>query len=211
MKKLFTMLVLIATAALLAACNLLSSDDKDDPVNSMIQTDRDSYVTSFKHAVVSPQETFRFEIRFDIIAEYQNRTGQTVYLTNCLKGNMPGFNFVRNMAIVSAEDGLGTDEAQILRFSGGPPNTPCLPDFDPIKVEPGEVRADTIRVTSDLFSSEGKTSRGETSLDLEGKYRIVYSGGTCLKEDPFVRVPEECMFTDISQVPVSNVFEVHVE
>jgi len=211
MKKIFTIIALIATAALLAACNLLDSDDEDDPVQAMIQTDRDVYITSFKHDVVSPQEEFRFVIRFNIIAEYQNNTGQTVYLINCMRGQMPGFDFLRSMAIVHAENGTGTETANLFRFSGGPPSTSCRPGSEPVKVEPGEVRTDTIRVTSDRFSLEGQTSRGETSLDLEGEYQIVYSGSSCIREDSVFRVPEECMFTDISQIPVSNVFEVRVE
>jgi len=211
MKKVFIIIALFTTAALFAACNLLSSDSEDDPAQTMIQTDQDVYVTSFKHDVVSPQEEFRFVIRFNIIAEYQNNTGQTVYLTRCLGGQMPGFDISTNMAIVHAGNGLGTEEAHIFRLGGKLPNTSCFFNSKPVKVEPGEARTDTIRVTSARFSLEGQTSRGETSLDLEGKYRLVYSGGTCLDEDSPGRVARECMFTDISQVPMSNVFEVRVE
>ena len=211
MKKVFIIIALITTTALFAGCNLLSSDSEDDTVQTMIQTDQDVYVTTFKHDVVSPQNEYRFVIRFNIIAEYQNNTGQTVYFINCMRGQMPGFDFLRSMAIVHAENGTGTETANLFRFSGGPPSTSCRPGSEPVKVEPGEVRTDTIRVTSDRFSLEGQTSRGETSLDLEGEYQIVYSGSTCIREDSIVRVPKECMFTDISQVPMSNVFEVRVE
>jgi hypothetical protein len=207
--------ILFLFAILLSSCSVLSSDSEEILSNedSQIVTDQDVYTTAFKHATVSPQDTFRFEIRFNIIASYQNNTEQRVYLSQCLKGKLPGvMPEATTMGIVHASDNDNVEKARLLRISGGLADTGCFSNHQPaVKVEPGQVLVDTIRVTSELFSEEGFTRIGDYSAsDLDGNYQLIYGGGTCLEEGSDRVIPENCIFLNASDIPRSNVFEVRV-
>lgn len=211
-----TFYILLFLTILLYSCSILSSDSNEVPSGeeAEIVTDQEVYTAAITRAVVSPQETFKFVFRFDIIASYQNNTDQSVYLTQCLKGTLPEvLPEATTLGIVHAGDNNNVTKAQLLRISGGLAETGCFSNQQPaIKVEPGQVRVDTFRVNSVLFSEEGIAQIDNyTASDLEGNYRLIYGGGSCLEEGSDHVVPENCIFKDASDIPRSNAFEVRID
>lgn len=136
---------LLAAVVVLAAAACDSSTAPPSPINAMIRPDTSAFPVSVQEGWASADVEYRFS----------NTTGGTVYLVNCL-----GAFGVR----------LERWESESWRTVWSPALPECL--SDPIVIEGGEVRADTLSIVGALPGTTGFPSFD--APDPEGTYRIVW-------------------------------------
>lgn len=156
-----------------------------DPVaeDTALATDQASYVARYQGG----EGSYR-QYGFTIVARFQNRTGEPVYLDRCYPDTpvpIYGVEFV---------DGAGG-----ARESGFDPIWACVGHESQVVVRPGDTRVDTLRIHGPN-SWDGRT--GVPSGTLEGSFRLVYQAGSC-REVFRCFLPREARS--------SSVFEVRVE
>lgn len=147
----------------------------------LITTDRDAYTATH----VRDEGTYR-QYGFTLIARFQNRTGDAIYLDRCYPdASRP----IYGVELLGATRPLE---------SGYDPVWACVGHDNPIVVQPGAERVDTLRITGPT-SWDGRT--GEAMGRLEGRFRLVYQASSCPREAR-CPLPEE--------MRRSNPFEVTV-
>lgn len=182
LNKILTFLI-FTFLILSAGCSVIS--DSNDGTDTTIQIDRDVY-----HAeLTSINSNFRPVYEFEIVARYQNLTGQIIYFESCSENaNRPfgGLNLLT--------PGEKTQSA----YSG------ICAGFGFIGIEPGETRVDTVQISG---PSTWKFGTNEPFGAVEGGYHLEYPlAHTCLNDEGTF-IGNDCQ-TSESEVPASKEFEV---
>lgn len=170
----------LAALLTLAGCAAVLDPGVED---TALATDQASYVARYKGG----EGSYR-QYGFTLVARFENRTGEPVYLERCYP-NTPYPIF--GIEIVGGTGALlesGYDRAWA-----------CVGHESQIVVQPGDTRVDTLRIHGpNSWDGHTKVPYGS----LEGSFRLVYQAGTC--GDVFrCPLPREARS--------SNVFEVRVE
>lgn len=167
---------------LLISCSILSEGPKEELTtkNLVFQTDQSTYTTQLKENL--PPAIYGFTI----IATFENRTDQTIYLSRCDPNSRQP---IYGLKLLNAEE---SDRSGYSWFYA------CAGHNHPIAVRPGSVRIDTLHISGpnswDHFTKE-------SSGVLEGKFQLGYDVLTC-------RSGDGCDLPDsLSQ---SNEFEVRL-
>ncbi|HEV2736369.1 MAG TPA: hypothetical protein VGV85_16105 [Longimicrobiaceae bacterium] len=170
----------LAALLALAGCTSVLEPGAED---AALATDRTSYVARYQQG----QGSYR-QYGFTLVASFENRTGEPVYLERCYPHTpIPVYG-------VELAGGAGGAPE-----SGFDPAWACVGHDSPIVVQPGDTRVDTLRIRGPN-SWDGRT--GAPSGSLEGTFRLVYPAGSCRD---VIRCPLP------REARSSNEFEVRVE
>jgi hypothetical protein len=152
----------------------------------VLRTDRDDYLAN-PEKPVDEQRIYGFTL----IARFENRTQEPVYLDRCYP-NSPNPMY----AILMADE----SEEHSAAYS---PNWACVGHNNPILVEPGQTLEDRLHVSGpNVWESDGGAYKGA----LEGRFRLVYRTRFC-REQP--SIDHECDRPEVGAQ--SNVYTVRLD
>lgn len=156
-----------AVFVVVAACSgwgCVGSTEPDPPGGSpTLETDRATYQAS----PMAGSSSYRW-YGFTLVARYTNQTARTVYLARCYPDSKAPIYSLRGVGFASAYDGAWA----------------CVGHDNPIRVEAGRSRTDTLRIQGPTAWSDGRPI-GE----LQGVFELVYYGtwscpGGCGQDAP---------------------------
>lgn len=195
MKKVFIIIALIATATLLVGCNLLGSDNEDEPENS-IQTDKSMYSAEINRIFGVFWVTNKFEIEVRI----QNTTDEVVYIPYLTAPcSIPLYE------LHSMVSGPRRFSAFSQNRIGSSTENPCY--VSSIALESGAVRMDTIQL---IGPGAWETGTNIHLGKLDGQFRLISAAGTCTEEvtNSINRVAPECRLPDsLSSAPFEVILD----
>lgn len=209
MKKAITGTFLFTTVTLLAGCNLLSTDNEDDTVNKMIQTDQDFYTAKFFSESQEPDGSVNLRFRFEVIATFENTLSDTLYYFHCGENRM-GYG-TEPIAINSDDPNLNNSFTIFTSACGSQESDERgrINILPPIEVPPGSARIDTLQLTGPSVPSVDQSSIESFAKDFEGTYRLITDGYTCLKDNGN-KIDSTCLLEE-PNFPRSNTFELKLE
>lgn len=171
---------LIFLTSVLTSCGIIGGESRVDidPGDIVITTDKNMYI-----AVKDLEEELP-TYEFQLISEFENRSGRTLYLAICGPSSVKP---IYHLELTSR------DESEL---SGYDPFYACSGHFDPIIIESGETRTDTFQVKGPTAWQSGTN---EPIGVLDGNFRLVYDALTCARGEA-CEVPDSLAW--------SNEFEV---
>lgn len=162
-------------AGLLLAPALACDEGPTAPerMHEPIQTDKLRYIAT----VI--QERPRTRVRFRVVAEFTNRSGEVIWLARCT----PDYSHP-----IYGVEMVGSGEPAYSLASRSFEENGCLSHADHIRVEPGSSRSDTITLHGPV-TRDPETN--EVVDRLEGRMRLTYDAHPCPPEDCSERLPRE--------------------
>ncbi len=175
--------ILILLPFLLPSCAIVGGDQQAeiDAGEIVLQTDQTAYT-----AQQDPEEEWP-TYSFTLVAQFENRSGRTLYLATC---NPSSVHPIHSLKLMDKESSTHSEYSGINSCSG---------NHDPIIIDAGSVRTDTLQITGPGAWEPGTH---EPIGTLEGSFRLVYEARTCAFGDGCV-IPDSLSW--------SNEFEVQIK